>query len=96
MLYSHRRKVFPKGISIEPKLRNPGTLYSSTRDTDCAFRALLTIDFAFCSFFAGMGITMLLVSNSTPPKLATLPSSFLDIFRDSPSSVHSPAKMLEY
>jgi len=62
------------------KFRYPVICCSSSKVSDVAFIAASMILRALSSFFCGSRTTIFFVSNSTPPKLATVPSSFFATF----------------
>ena len=80
ILYSLQRKVRPKGTTVATKLRYPVTFWRSRSETNFFSAVLCVIDCPLSSFLAGSRMTIWLVSNSTPAKLATIPSSFFDSF----------------
>jgi len=89
MLYKQQRNVRPKAIIVETKLKYLVIFCRSRSETDFQATAYLIILRALWSFFSGSLIIILAVSNSMPPKQASVPCLFLDSLIESPTSKQS-------
>ena len=92
MLKRLRRKVLPRGTTLDTKFKDPVIFCILRKQRDRHWWSPWIIVRALLSFLSGSRITMLSVLNSKPAKLTVVPSSFFDSLIHSPTWVVSVSK----